>query len=46
MLARFLTQAFLFTVAEPCLLDSAQTTQVDLKRRLTGKRQGFFHLRQ
>src|SRR5690554_6763892 len=46
MLARFLTQAFLFTVAEPCLLDSAQTTQVDLKGRLTGKRQGLFHLRQ
>src|SRR5690625_2887833 len=40
MLARFLTQAFLFAVAESCLLDSAQTTQVDLQRRLTGERQG------
>src|SRR5690554_2071440 len=44
MLARFLTQAFLFTVAEPCLVDSAQTTQVDLQRRLTGERQCAFHL--
>src|SRR5690554_5089355 len=44
MLARFFTIPLILMVPVFRLLDSAQTTQVDLKGRLAGERQCAFHL--